>query len=204
MISIGYVPRKILNTSWNSGNFKLGLARLGPSGTGPSRTVQMVRNFYRTGPFTDGPGPEDHGPWSWLIAGPSGRSKTVNFLKQFYILCCIGTRNNIRKAKYRSFRRFLAVRTACRPLGPRSSTVRTVRTVQNPDGLDGPMVPDRPRIVRDRTVQKSWVRTVPFLSARASPTLNQVVLLFIHFCFPQWRHKFFWDAIFLKPNTLET
>ena len=35
----------------------LELARLGPSGTGPSRTVRTVLVFWRTGPFTDGPIP---------------------------------------------------------------------------------------------------------------------------------------------------
>ena len=113
----------------------------------------------------------DCGPWFCLVAGPSGRSNTVSFLEHFHVLCSFGTRNNIRKAEYRSSRCFLAVRTLPalkttvldrpdRPDGPKSG---------RSSGLDGHMIPDPPRTVRYWTVQKSWVRMVPILSARASP-----------------------------------
>ena len=144
----------------------LGLARIGPS-----RTVRMVLDFYRTGPFMDGPGPQTavRGP-VWSQDRLDGPIPSV-FWKIFTFYASLGPEITYARPNIAVPDVFLAVRTLPalrttvldhpeRPDGPKSG---------RSSGLDGTMIPDRPRTIRDRTVQNSWVRTVPILSARASP-----------------------------------
>ena len=149
----------------------LGLARLGRSKTEPFGTVRTVLVFCRTGPLSDGPGPQDRGPQSCLTTFDRKTVRTVLDC-QFYL------KNVSFYARFGLKMTQTRLNTAVSDVFRRSRSPAFFRTTV----LDCPDGPDSPKSIRFCGLDCPKIVGLKIVSARASPNKETTNNTFIFLC----------------------